>query len=273
MTFAVLQIRPNPLYRRAAFELGLRAIGYADIREYRCRRNWPSGPDDLLVLWNMHAGPDEKYAAEWERRGGTVIVCENGYLQRVDKTMYAISAHGHNGSGWFPIGDDAKARFERLGIEIKPMREPTQGGVIVVRGQRGIGSAAMASPRNWHDKHAKMLRARGARVQVVPHPGDKGKLEADLAALANANALHIWSSAMGVRALCEGVPVVYHAPRWICAGWQLGGREWALHQMACGQWHHEEIATGEPFARLRDSGWGRNIDGGRVKAPSKEIAA
>lgn len=270
--FAVLQIRPQPSYRREAFERGLRALGYTDIREYRCGRNWPTGPDDLLVLWNLLRGPDENYAQQWEAKGGAVIVCENGYLQKVDKTHYAISTHGHNGSGWFPDCGDGAERFARLGFEIKAMRAPTPEGVIVVRGQRGIGAALMASPKHWHENIAKKLRAAGKRVLVMNHPGDKGKLEADQAALRNANELFIWSSAMGVRALCEGVPVKHHAPRWICAGWDIAGREYALHNMAMGQWHHEEIATGEPFARLRDGGWG--IHGaGEVKAPTMERAA
>ena len=79
-----------------------------------------------------------------------------------------------------------------------------------------------------------------------------GKLEKDLAALKGASLLHIWSSAMGVRALVEGIPVQHHAPHWICGlGHQT--REDKLRFMACGQWHHEEIATGEPFARILDN--------------------
>lgn len=266
---AVIQIRAQPSYRREAFERGLRAMGYADIREYRCGRVWPDGPDDLLVIWNLHRGPDEAYAAAWEKRGGTVIVTENGYLQRDDKTHYAISTHGHNGSGWFPAGD-GRQRFDALGFEIKELL-PVRPGPIVVRGQRGIGSKLMASPPRWAEKHAARLRQKGEKVVVMPHPGDKGKIEADWKMIQQARSLHIWSSAMGVRALVEGVPVTHHAPHWICAGWKVAGREWALHNMACGQWHHEEIATGEPFARMRAEGWG--IHGaGALRAPTKEVA-
>ena len=57
MSYAVLQIRPLPSYRREAFEKGLRAMGYTDIREYRAGRNWPSGPDDLLIVWNVLGCP------------------------------------------------------------------------------------------------------------------------------------------------------------------------------------------------------------------------
>lgn len=274
MSFAVLQIRPAPSYRREAFENGLRRLGYTDIREYRCGRNWPSGPDDLLVVWNLMRGPDEAYAQQWEAKGGTVIVCENGYLQKVDKTHYAISTHGHNGSGWFPLGDDAQQRFERLGFEIKPMRQvlPTDlTARILVRDQRSIGSMQMHSPKGWGPAMVARLRANGFKnVTLMAHPGDKGKLEADSAALAKADRVVIWCSAIGVRALTEGLPVQHFAPRWVCAGWPVMGRERALANMAAGQWHHEEIATGEPFARMKAEGWG--IHGaGQVKAPTQEV--
>lgn len=273
MSFVVLQIRPQPAYRREAFESGLKRLGYTDIRPYLCGRAWPKGPDDLLVVWNLMRGPDEAYATAWEKKGGTVVVCENGYLQQVDKTHYAISTHGHNGSGWFPQRDDGAARFARLGFELKPMQEPDPRGLIVVRGQRSIGSQAMHSPPSWHRNLAARLRASTKRsVIAMDHPGDKGKLEADLAMLRKANELVIWSSAMGVRALVEGVPVTHYAPHWICGGWRVEGREASLHNMACGQWHHEEIASGEPFARMRAEGWG--IFGpGRILAPTQEVKA
>jgi len=256
MSRVVMQIREQPTYRRDAFVNGLKRLGYTQFDDYRCGRGFPSGPDDLLVLWNLHRGPDESYAKAWEAKGGTVLVCENGYLQRQDKTYYAISVHGHNGSGWFPAGDGAE-RFARLGFELKPQRtDAVTGGCILVRGQRGIGSALMASPPHWHVKHAARLRAKGMKdVVEYAHPGDKRKLESDAKQLARASWVHIWSSAIGVRALVEGIPVEFHAPKWICAGWRAG-REVALHNMACGQWHHDEIASGEPFARMKAEGWG-----------------
>lgn len=270
MSYAVLQIRPAPSYRREAFEKGLRAMGYTDIREYRAGRNWPNGPDDLLITWNLMRGPDENYARQWEAKGGTVIVCENGYLQKVDKTHYAMSTHGHNGSGWFPNPGDGRERFERLGFELKEWGS-NEGNHILVRGQRGIGSQLMHSPPNWHEKQAAFLRSKGYKVIVMAHPGDKGKLEADAASLRRACEVHIWCSAIGVRALVEGIHVHHHAPRWICAGWDVVGREYALHNMACAQWNHEEIATGEPFARMKAEGWGI-FGAGDIKAPTKETA-
>lgn len=264
MSIAILTIREQPGYRRQAFEQGLKRIGCTIVGDGYGRR-MPSGPGDLLVLWNLRRGVDEVYARRWEQAGGTVIVCENGYLQREDKTRYAISTHGHNGSGWFPVGDDK--RFPLLGFELKPWREG--GDYVLVRDQRSIGSQLMHSPPGWGPKMVDQLRKlTKLPVRLMPHPGDKGKLEADAANLARAATVVIWCSAIGVRALVEGIDVVSVAPHWVCQ--QAAARQWshageqvyraereaALEHMAHGQWHYEEIASGEPFARMAAQGWG-----------------
>ena len=257
MKRALITIREQPAYRRQAFEQGLKRLGYELVSGYG--KTLPDGPHDLLVLWNVRRGPDEAYARRWEQFGGTVIVSENGYLQQQDKTHYALATHGHNGSGWWPMGDDA--RFARLGFELKPWRPITEG-YLLVRDQRGIGSSTMASPPGWGRKFADKLRRLTPRREVVymPHPGDKGKLEADARYVAGAGVVHIWSSALGVRALVEGCTVFHHAPSWVCStasGKQDDdARARALENMAWAQWHHEEIASGEPFARMAAAGWG-----------------
>lgn len=262
-----LRIRKEPAYRREAFERGLRAIGFKVENNFQ-----PIEPSDWLVVWNKkqttggapHSG-SEAECDEWERRGGTVIVCENGYLAQVDKTYYAISVHGHNGSGWFPQLDDD--RFSKLGFTLK-LRPIDSGKQIVVRGQRGIGSKLMASPANWARMTAAQIRQTGSPlpVTVYDHPGDKGKYERDVAMLRDAHSLVVWSSAMGVRALVEGVPLMRMAPHWVCANAvprattigpvyptcmpTIDERRDALDHMAHGQWHFDEIASGEPFARI-----------------------
>jgi len=257
---AVLTIRKEPVYRREAFEQGLKCVGFA-LGEF----SMPADSSDWLVLWNRKRGADEARADAWEAAGGTVVIAENGYLAQVDKTYYAISVHGHSGSGWFPVGDED--RFSKLGFELK-QRHPMQGDDIVVRGQRGIGSALMASPPNWARTTAVQIKQCGVTlpVKVYDHPGDKGKFEKDIAALKNAHSLVIWSSAMGVRALVEGVPVLRMAPHWICGSAVprterigrfhnpsmplIDERLAALHRMSYGQWHFDEIASGLPFARI-----------------------
>lgn len=247
---AVIKVRKEPHYRRAAIESGLKRLGYT-ISDARARCLF-GGPDDLLVLWNKKAGAEEQEADAWEKAGGTVIVMENGYLQKTDKTTYAISTHGHNGSGWFPVGDED--RFSKLGFEIKPWR--MGGAYTLVCAQRGIGSRLMASPPQWAEKFAKKLQQAGRHVRIRQHPGNFAPKVPLLDDLAAAVSVAIWSSGAGVRALVEGLPVHHDAPHWICEGWSLGDRFPALNRMAHGQWHHEEIATGEPFARMRDAGWG-----------------
>lgn len=253
-------IRPEPHYRRAAFDEGLKRAGYTLTPAV-----YPQ-PGDVLVMWNRHRGANENRALEWEAAGGIVIIVENGYLQRVDKSMYAISVGQHNGAGWFPVGDED--RFSKLGFELKPWR--TNGTEIVVRAQRGLGSRLMANPPSWAENTANALRAIAKLpVRVVPHPGDKGKQEADARNLEHAHSLVVWSSAMGVRALTEGIDVAYCAPHWVCADaaprqWAHIGepvyrneRESALHKMSHGQWSPEEIATGRIFATMREQNWGR----------------
>jgi hypothetical protein len=248
MPIAAVQIRAEPYYRRAAIESGLKRLGYV-IADERVSR-LPGGPNDLLCLWNRKAGAEEQAAEAWERAGGVVLVFENGYLQRTDKTTYAISTHQHNGAGFFPVGDED--RFSKLGFELQGFRSGTHA---LVCGQRGIGSKLMASPPQWAEKMVAKLKARGQTAKLRSHPGNWTPKVPLLVDLAEAYECHVWSSGAGVRALVEGVAVTHHAPHWICEGWEAD-RVAALNHMAHGQWHHEEIATGEPFARMRDAGWG-----------------
>lgn len=252
---AVNTIRMEPHYRRAAFDDGLRRLGYQ-----LPRAAMPKDRRDLLVLWNRQ-GQYEADANDWEARGGTVIVCENGYIGKdeLDRQLYAIAVHGHNGSGWFPVGPED--RFSALGIELKPWVE---AGDILVCAQRGIGSRLMASPPRWEATANTMLRKLGkTAIRIRQHPGRHAP-EIPLATdLARAGACVIWSSASGVKALTMGVPVVYDAPHWICSPAAAKGfygidklvrddalRLKAMHRMSHAQWRVAEIESGEPFARI-----------------------
>jgi hypothetical protein len=253
MPTAIVTIRKEPHYRRAAIESGLKRLGYAI--SSTAKSDAPRSRDDLLVLWNKKRGLEEEWANRWERQGGTVIVMENGYLQKVDKTIYALSVHGHNGSGWFPVhGED---RFSALGFELKPKVQ--RNGYWLVIGQRGIGSSLMASPPQWAEKKAHQLRAHSYGVKVRPHPGNfapKVPLARDLD---GAGEVSIWSSSAGVFALVEGIPVTHNAPHWVCTPVFSDferARTDALHRMSHGQWTVTEIESGEPFARMKAKNWG-----------------
>lgn len=257
---AICLIRDQPHYRRHAFVEGLRVAGYSIAQGGR-----PSSKKDLLVIWNRY-GSNENLADQWEQNGGTVLVCENGYCGRDagSHQLYAISAHGHNGAGWFPIGE--ADRFGALGLDVAPWRAQTESGHLLVCGQRGIGSRQMASPHAWHERVIQRLQKFSKRpIRIRPHPGNKPapiSLDSDLA---GAHAVVVWSSTSGVRALLTGVPVFYDAPAWICQGAALkigpeleapkcddDARIEALRRMAWAQWTVDEIESGEPFVRFRD---------------------
>lgn len=252
-------IRMDPHYRRQAFVGGLERAGY-QVGEF----NRPSSPQDLLVIWNRY-GAFEQRANAWEAHGGTVLVAENGYLgaDADGRQFYALSAGGHNGSGWIPAGP--LDRFAALGIEPQPWRK---GSTIIVRGQRGIGTALMASPSNWHGRIGNELRSRQPLpVKVLEHPGRHAPAVPIERELETAAGCAIWCSSVGVKALVMGVPVWFDAPHWICGigGRRLqddpnledpkrddGARLCALNVMASAQWSVAELESGEPFARFRD---------------------
>jgi hypothetical protein len=255
---AICNIRDEPHYRKNAFLLGLKRAGYAVVS-----RGNADGPEDLLVLWNYHPATIAP-AAKWESQGGTVIVCENGYAGKDDtnRQYYAIAVHGHNGSGWFPVGDED--RLSKLNLTLEPWRNTD--GYVLICGQRCIGSPQMASPPNWHIDVARKLKIGGKDVKIRPHPGTAPpptRLDDDLT---GASTCLIWSSSSGIRALCMGVPVVYDAPHWICESAAIPMSKWngvmikddntrleALKKMAWGQRSVVEIESGEPFVRIKDT--------------------
>jgi hypothetical protein len=200
-------------------------------------------------------------ADTWERAGGTVLVCENGYIGQDDvgRQLYAISVHGHNGSGWFPCGPED--RLAALKLDLKPWQE---GDHILVCGQRGIGTKTMASPDGWHLRaEAAVKRVTQRPVKVRAHPGLKPPTTTIEQDLEHAHACVVWSSACGVTALTMGVPVFYDAPHWVCEETARKGidaidrpladdarRRAAFQKMAHGQWSVAEITSGEPFKRI-----------------------
>lgn len=257
---AICNIRMQPHYRRDAFTAGLKRVGYSIVTEGK-----PSGPEDVLVLWNRYQA-QASLADSWERAGASVIVCENGYIgtDGHGHQLYAIAVGGHNGSGHVPFGSED--RFSALGVDVHPWVSRPEGYTLVC-GQRGVGSKEMASPDGWHLAAQRKL-AGGRVVKVREHPGKdclkeaaSASLEADLA---GAHSVAIWSSSAGVKALVAGIPVAFDAPSWICQRAAMRGvetlkhttitddvaRKAALHDMAHAQWTVAEIQSGEPFARI-----------------------
>lgn len=240
--------------RHIAIGRGLARLGY----EPTWALDRSIGAGDAIVTWNL-TGRDG--LVEIARAAGAkLVVAEEAYTRRLAPgKRFALALWGHAGSGIWP--DGGIERWERLGIELTPWR--AVGERIVVCGQRGIGSKAMASPPNWHEMTAKKLWGLTARPVVVrPHPGKrKNEIEPFLAQIAGAHAVVVWSSACGVEALVHGVPVFYAAPFFVAAAaarrWPrdvedcfLADRAHALGRVAWAEWDLGEIESGEALERV-----------------------
>jgi len=244
-------IRSAPHYRADAFASGLRAIGAELVTDYR--------EASVLVLWNRYSD-FARQADQVERRGGTVLVAENGYLgnEFVGDRWYAISRTHHNGAGWWP--DGGPERWDSLGVELAPWRD---GREVVVLPQRGIGPVGVAMPGQWaRDAMQRIPRMTKRPARVRPHPGvnDCIPLAEDLA---DAWAAVTWGSGAAIKALALGVPVFHDFPDWIGAPAARPLRDMAagplrddearlgmFRRLIWAQWRLSEIESGEAFACL-----------------------
>jgi hypothetical protein len=213
----------------------------------------------VLVTWTVHRGAKEMAARAFEAAGGRAVVCEEAYFREVrGERHFAIALHDHNGAGRWRCG--GPERWESFAIEVRPWQPA--GEYILVREQRGIGSARMASPPLWHDQAIARLRnITKLPITLRRHP----KTAPDQAPLAEAlqgvHAVVTWASSIAAQALVLGVPVFYEAPRIICASACNRGLEKiempakpdrlpALERLAWAQWSVREIARGDPFRFL-----------------------
>lgn len=239
-------IRRSPHYRRDAFVSGVKRIGGRLTDELDC---------DVLVIWNRY-GPFRKLADTVEKRGGTVLVAENGYLgnEWAGDRWYAMSRTHHNGAGRWP--DGGPERWDSLGVELSPWR--TEGRELVLLPQRGIGPPGVAMPGGWAST-AKAQLASGLPVRVRPHPGQRVAI--DLAHdLRKAAAVATWGSGGALKALAWGIPCYHGLQSWIGAPASRPIAEAArgplrddarrlgmFRRLIWAQWRLSEIASGEAF--------------------------
>lgn len=246
---AFVALRHDKHYRLDAFMSGLKRAGY---RVQASHWNRPE-PGDVLVIWNRY-GQGDGCARLFEKRGGTVLVAENGYTGKDAKggPWYALSKWQHNGAGEWVVG--GPERWRGFGMELAPWRD---GKEYVVLPQRGIGPHGVAMPRNWHKQLALPVPYR-----VRPHPG-QGEAVPLAEDLAKAKAVVTWGSGAAIKALMLGVPVFYDFRRWIGAGAGLPlsrvgseplrcdfARLRMFERLAWAQWRISEISSGEAFTTL-----------------------
>lgn len=234
---AWLNLRHAVPERWRAFAAGLQRLGYT-VQPGVTQR---PGPRDVLVSWNRVQ--DGRLAADaFESRGRPVLVTENASWGNdfAGRRWYTLARGLHNTAARFPVG--GPERWAGLGVELEPWR---RGGETVILPQRGIGPPAVAMPRHWP---GQAFKRHGGRIR--PHPGQGGgvDLQEDLA---QAGQVVTWGSGAAIKALLWGIPVRSDMPGWI--GEQDNtdaGRLQMFERLAWAQWTLDEIASGEPFARL-----------------------
>lgn len=244
---AVLTLKDGPAYRRDSFIEGLHACGYTIVDHIADPQK-----SDMFITWNR-VGRNAELAAEFERKGGKVLIAENGYMGREwnSQVWYAMSIGQHNGAGKWP--STGGSRWRRYGFELTPYRDGTE---IILLPQRGIGPMGVAMPRSWPAEAKKLY---GGRTREHPGINVCKPLSEDLA---NAKSVVTWGSGAAIKAMAMGVPVFYDFTRWI-------GRNGASHVSAANfdnpqrpdrtaafedvfdaMWTLEEIRSGEAFEML-----------------------
>lgn len=232
---AWLNLRFTVPERRAIFTAGLERLGY------EVRHELTSDPraGDVLVTWNrIHYG--DEAARIFTARGLRVIVSENATWgnEFAGRHWYTLARTYHNVAGMFPVG--GPERWDSLGVELEPFRT---SGETVVLPSRGFGSAAYRMPGNWPRMQSGRIRQHPGRF-----PEHSVPLREDLK---DCGKVVTWGSAAAVQALIWGIPVESHQPGWIAAQDNTqAGRLAMLRSLAWAQWTLDEIASGEPFARL-----------------------
>lgn len=230
---AWLNLRFTVPERRATFTAGLERLGY----EVKHELTREPREGDVLVTWNRIHAADE-VARIFEARGLPVIVTENATWGNsfAGRDWYTLARDYHNVAGCFPVGDSS--RWDSLGVELEPFR--TEGEAVVLA-SRGIGPYAYRMPRDWASKQQGRIRA---------HPG-QGTAKPLREDLANCCRVVTWGSGAAVKALMWGIVVESHQPRWIAEqGNTEAGRLAMFRRLAWAQHTMQEIASGEPFARL-----------------------
>lgn len=238
MPTAWLNLRHGVPERWAAFEVGLRRVGFLVERGTTLRPK----PRDILVSWNrIHEGATS--AVAFERAGNMVLIAENASWGNgfAGGHWYTLARSRHNTAGCFPVG--GADRWDSLGVDLHPWRTT---GETVILPQRGIGQPPTAMPMDWPRRAAK--RFSGARVRPHPGRGPEIALEKDLA---SAGHVVTWGSGAAIRACMWGCRVTSEMPEWI--GQQDNtdaGRLEMLRRLAWAQWQLTEIAHGRPFEHL-----------------------
>lgn len=147
-----------------------------------------------------------------------------------------------------PSGD----RWQSLGIEPKPWREPKKNFMLVI-GQNPLDAVAGIPYRVWARNTTRQLQRAGRLFKFRNHPlinPNELPLAEDLA---NADTVVTWCSTTAVEAVLEGIPTVaysdYSISQDVCSRtideplWKGDRTDWC-HQLGYRQWKLGELADG-----------------------------
>jgi hypothetical protein len=150
--------------------------------------------------------------------------------------------NGHGRRGNHCVPDDRGNRWERIGVPVQPWRT---GSRVVLCGQTETYSPDWPSLTDWY----RTVRATHFR----PHPAADNPTGLPTVRTFDDTALAITlNSSVGVDAAISGVKVLAMdagSMAWDISAQQGDRTDW-LRWLAWTQWHHDEIAAGEPIKHL-----------------------
>lgn len=214
------------------------------------------GPDDVVIMWSpFRASWRAPIFAAAKAAGSRVVVMERGWLSPIAGVPYfQVALDGWNGDGRFPEGGGE--RWRSWAVPLRDWRRDGDAVLVIGNNRRHDTRDPRRTPMGWaesvtFDSPRPVLRrlTRNKRVTLDSQ-------------LSTAWCTVVWTSTVAIKSILAGVPAFYSGPTIIGAELACRGidvehpampdREPVLERLAWGQWSADEIAAGEPFARLLD---------------------
>lgn len=233
---------------------------------------------DVAVIWSVvWAGRMQPNFEVWryfQQSGRPVIVAEVGTLHR-GKT-WKLGLNGTGLAAAYQHHLDAE-RPEKLNLRLQPWR--SDGRDIIIAMQRQDSEQWCSAPADWLEQTLIRLKQLTKREVVIrPHPRYGRQFQSNCRlqqprkinntyddydlehSIANAWAVVNWNSGIGVTAAMQGIPVFVGHDSLASAVANLDlqqiespnrpdRRAW-LEMISHTEWTLDEIASGEPLARL-----------------------
>lgn len=219
----------------------------------------PGQPCDLLVTWGTKGpkpGPDMPH-----------LILEGGYING-DSGDYTADRLRFISYSWnrvhalsdpfarpvapgLPWPEAKPDRWDAIGLELKPWKEPTDSPRVLLM-EQCPGDAAAPPPQSWRN-----VKARIADFDHTVRPHPLMQATCDLVEdLSRTDICVTWASTGAVEAIIEGIPCITLSPS--CIAWPVsshdfetelfrGNREEWAYNLAYRQWTLSELASGQAW--------------------------